>query len=98
MGYQIQYGAVMVKKHIPERKKLSVSQKISGILFVVLFIFLAIIFGSREGVQDFLIPGNSRVTREAMSKMVTDLREGEPLSDSFEAFCREIVSSAGIQK
>ena len=98
MGYQIQYGATIVKTHIPDRKKTRFSRKNAGILFTVLVILLAIICVGREDVQDFLIPGNSQVTRTAVTKMITDIKDGEPLSASFEAFCREIVDGANIQE
>ncbi len=96
MGYQIQYGQAMVKTHVPERKKFKISGKGVKIVFAVLVILLAIAFGSREAVQDFFLPGNSQVTRAAMSKMVTDLKDGESLASAFEAFCLEIVDGANI--
>ena len=96
MGYQIQYGQTIVKTFVSERKKFRISRKGTGVLIIVLVILLVIALGSREAVQDFLIPGNSQVTRAAVSKMVSDLKEGEPLSACFEAFCREIVDAANI--
>ena len=96
MGYQIQYGQTIVKTHISEQNKFRLSRKNGSILIVVFCILLAIFFGSRKEVRDFLVPGNSAVTREALSNMVSDLMSGEPLFDSFEAFCLEIVDGAKI--
>lgn len=98
MGYQIQYGQAMVKTYVPERNKFKVSRNNIIIVIAGLVLLLATIFGSQEAVQNFLLPGNGEVTRTAVSKMVTDLKDGEPLAASFEAFCREIVDGANIPK
>ena len=98
MGYQIAYGAALVKTHIPERRKIRISIKSAGIFFAVFLILIVFFLGSREAVQDFLLPGNSQITKAALSKLVTELQEGEPLSASFDAFCREIVDGANIPK
>ena len=89
---------IIVKKHIPDRKKIRFSRKSVGIFFSVLIILLGTILVGREEVQDFLIPGNGQVTRTAVTKMIADIKEGDSLSDSFEAFCREIVDGANIQE
>ena len=98
MGYQIQYGTAMVKTHVPERKGNKFLRKYAKIVVAGVVVLLAIFFCSREAVQDFLIPGNSQVTREAISKLLSDLKDGEPLSNSIEVFCREIVNGANISK
>ena len=95
MGYQIQYGASMVKTRIPERRNLS-SYKYIKYLIVACVILFAIFLGSREEVQNFLLPGNGNVTRSAISKMVSNLKDGAPLAASIEVFCLEIVNGARI--
>ncbi len=98
MGYQIQYGQTAVKTYIPERKRFRFNRKSVKILIVCVLIMLGTILGSRETIQNFFLPGNSQITREAVTQMVTNLKEGEPLAASFEAFCREIVDGANIPK
>lgn len=96
MGYEIQYGQTMVKMYVPERKKFLLTRKNGGILITGIVILLALYFCNWREAWDFLIPGNSKVTRAAASKMVTNLKDGEPISASFEAFCREIINGANI--
>lgn len=96
MGYQIQYGATMQKTHIPERRKFRLTWKGLTILFAAPLILLAIYFGRQEAVQNFFLPGNSQVTRGAISELVSDLKDGKSFSDSVEAFCREIVEGANV--
>ena len=96
MGYQIRYGQKMVKTYVPERKKFKTTRKQIWTVCVCLMLLLAIIFGSQENVQNFLLPGNGEVTRVAISKMVAALKAGAPFADSFEVFCREIVDGAYI--
>ena len=98
MGYQIHYGTVMVKTHVPEGKGIKISRKYTKIVIAGVVVLLAIFLCGREAVQDYLIPGNSQVTREAMSKLVSDLKDGELFSNSIEVFCREIVNGANISK
>ena len=95
MGYQIQYGETMVKTYIPEGITISSWKCIKRFMIIVL-IFTAIFLGSRKEVQNFLLPGNGEVTRNAISKMVSNLKEGEPLGTSIEAFCVDIVNGASI--
>ncbi len=96
MGYQIHYGATMVKEHIYDRKQLRFTRKNIKRLIIGIAVLMGIIFCCQDKVQDFLLPGNSQVTRTAISGLVSDLKHGKSLSDSVEAFCVEIVSGAKL--
>lgn len=97
MGYQIQYGTSMVKTYIPERSKLSPYKCLMGLLIIGLLL-IAILGGSRVEIQNFLLPGNGELTRNAISQMVTDLSNGKPLGASVEAFCLEIVNDGNVSQ
>ena len=98
MGYQIHYGATIQKIHIPENRNVRLNRKAVCFLIAVPLILFAIHFGGQEAVQKILLPGNSQVTRAAISDLVSDLKDGKSLSVSVEAFCREIVTGANAPK
>lgn len=96
MGYRVEYGQTMVKTTLPNRKKWGLSRK--HIIWAVgcFLLLLAVHFGRMEKVQNLFLPGDSAVTRSALSHLVMDLEAGKPFADSITAFCREIVENANI--
>lgn len=98
MGYQIQYGVTAVKTYVPERKKNKSKRKNIKIIFAFIAVFIAIYLGSRDAVLEFLLPGDGKTTRVALSRMVADIQDGEPFGDVVEAFCLEIVNGAKNSK
>ena len=96
MGYQIRYGATMVKEYVKDRRKFRLSRVNARVIIVGLVVLLGVIFCLQENVQNFLLPGNSQVTRAAISGLVSDLKSGISLSDCVEAFCVEIVDGAKL--
>ncbi len=98
MAYQISYGQTMEKTPITEKRILRLSKKQRTIIITAVLSAGLAVLSQRKSFQDALLPGNSQVTREAISGMISDLQAGELLGDAVRAFCQEIVDNAQIPK
>lgn len=93
MAYKIEYspesGYLYPLKKTNEQfslgKWLGITVLIVGILWIKL-----------NGVPDFLIPGDPVVTKEASAVLIADIKEGIPVENAVETFCRSILDGAGI--
>ena len=43
-----------------------------------------------------LLPGDPKVTGEALDRLVSSITVGEPIAEAFSSFCEEIVSHANL--
>lgn len=95
MGYKIQYGQTMIKRHVPD--KAPKTKKPAGLKWIVLIsaLLMGIYLGS-AGYLDFLIPGDREVTKAAFHNMVEDVSAGETVGQAVTAFCLEILESARL--
>ena len=88
MSYQIRYTDAsvvkQVKTHHKRRTKLTIA------LCVILLLVSMLRFDS---VQNFLIPGETNVTKAAFSLFTQELRDGKKLSEAIEVFCRQVIES-----
>lgn len=87
MSYCVQYGNSSPNKP-PNWTPLLVC-----ITAVLLFTALCVHPSGREVVYDYLFPGGGKTAGQALETMAEDLRQGGPLSDAVESFCREILHS-----
>ena len=90
MAYRIEYDSGGVKRKVAEKKRFPVVWLLLCAAAAVLMIP-----GVRTTVLHWLLPGDGAVTARALCELVTDLREGEALSDAVTVFCREIISHGG---
>lgn len=96
MGYQIQYGTTVIKKYVPDHKRRNrFSLKVFS-LFLGIVILCSMLLSKRDAVINMLLPGDSQVTKAAITNMVSKLKSGEPLAASVEAFCLEIIHGANV--
>ena len=88
MAYQIRYeGISLIKK--PIRKSLT---RIKWVTIACIALLGALLFRLKP-VQDFLIPGDPEITREAFYSFAQELREGERFRDAAVVFCRQVIES-----
>lgn len=52
----------------------------------------------RKQIGQALLPGDKETTQEAVTAFVEDVRQGVPIPDAFQAFCREIVKDVEVPK
>lgn len=91
MGYRIDYGAGKPKAEDNRRSWLCLAA------FAV-FLGLVIRFWpeGRRAAAEFLFPGGAERACQAAEIFARDLGEGMPVREAAEAFCRDILSGAGI--
>lgn len=91
MGYRIDYGAGKPKAEDNRRSWLCLAA------FAV-FLGLVIRFwpGGRRAAAEFLFPGGAERACQAAEIFARDLGAGMPVREAAEAFCRDILSGAGI--
>ena len=92
--YKINYSPE-TSKRFPAKKRRNLNFKfvVLGIVFTFL---ISSVFLFRTEIADFLIPGNSNVTKSAFSEFLNHVKDGESISDAALTFCREIVENADI--
>lgn len=96
MGYRIDYGSMKTSKRKDKLSFTGIMAMTAG--FLVLFVLLTSVFWSsgRQKLRDFLLPGDPAVTGQALETMVSQLKDGESISEAVGAFCQEVLDGAGI--
>ena len=96
MAYRIVYGE---EPEFGKRKSIRM-RVVAAYTFVCLVLWglLTVKFWpeGREVLEEFLLPGDPAVTRQALSHMAENLRSGEAIGDAVVVFCREIVDGAEL--
>ena len=84
-------------KYDPEKKKIY-PQKATGkprwlilALVLVVLLFAAQKLDTSGKIKSILLPGDPQTTSAALSTMITEIREGEPVGEAVTAFCLEII-------
>ena len=95
MAYQISYSGTAVKQNFDERSV--VSKSLGRMILTACICLAAVIALNNESLQQFLIPGENAVTKEAFHIFVEELRSGEDFRDAATTFCREIIDAADIE-
>lgn len=87
MAYKIDYNCFsMHKKKI--RNHVSAVKTIS-VIAILLIVFALFYIGD---VQEFMIPGDPDVTKEAFAVFTEDLESGVGFQDAALSFCRQIMA------
>lgn len=94
MGYEIRYGATMVRTPLVNNKRKALTVTI-GLLAVVIIFF---ILGNAVDLRQYVLPGNPEITGNALNALASDIKEGESLGSAITAFCREIIEHANISQ
>ena len=92
MGYEIRYGATMVRTPLVDKKPKALTIVIGLLTVIIIFVFL----GNAVDLRQYILPGNPEVTGAALNTLASDIKEGESLGSAITAFCREIIEHANI--
>ena len=93
MAYRIEYGPVHKQQKVSERHPLRILF-LTALFFLVFILTVNLAWPKGKTVlQDFFLPENSR---QAFVELITDLQEGETLSDSVTVFCKSILEDGNI--
>lgn len=91
MGYRIQYEYSAVKKSLNEQ-----TTRYKSFLYVIacLCVCCVIAFAAmryRNMIWNLMLPGDPEITRNALSMLSENIREGMPVKEAIEVFCKEIL-------
>jgi len=89
MGYKISYMPENSDRYPQVTRRWHVRWKKVCIWILVL---TAAFWLKVNGVPDFLIPGDPKVTKLAVNIMLTEMRKGEPVEEVVVAFCESILN------
>ncbi len=64
--------------------------------FFLAFLLLTKLFwpAGSDHLMRFFLPGDPEVTGQAVTVLIDNLREGEPVEDALKTFCGEIITHA----
>ena len=91
MGYRISYENGVIRKETRQKPRIKWKKWALCVSTAALAVTLCLPRG-RLWVRDLVLPGDAEVTAAALEGMVCDLRDGEPMGEALEAFCREILA------
>ena len=93
MAYKVQYTPQDMKRYPPVQQH-TLGRWRKRIICAAL-VFFAVYF-VRNGVPDFLIPGDPDVTQAAAVEMVSSVKRGVSVQDAIQVFCKQIIEGAGV--
>ena len=93
MGYRISYGESVQKIEIQEKPTGNKSNKKLFLIAAIVLVLLAV-WSFSDRLTEYLIPVDPKITRSAVTTMVSDIGAGEPVGEAVTAFCKEIIAGA----
>ena len=91
MAYRIEYGSAVPPQYVKKTKTLRL-QIMTAVCLLTFSILVRQYFPTgTQKLRQLLLPGKLTVTQEALDGLMGDLRNGEPLTDAFTAFCEYII-------
>lgn len=92
MGYRILYENGHGEKihHAPKHMDWKKRFLIFGIAALLLAMLIAPV---RNRILRVFIPGDDKITSEAFSKLVTDLKDGNSMKNAITAFCETVLNN-----
>ena len=92
MAYRIEYDTRMGKFEIRSSKKRSLFPLFFAAAFSLFLIFTFLFWDAgADCIRSVLIPGEDAETLEALRNLTQDMRQGIPLGEAVEAFCRDLI-------
>ena len=92
MGYRIKYPGLPVSWNPDRLQPGRVAWRSTLLLGIFLLLVLVCWNEGREVLTDWVYPGNTAVTRQALIHMASGLRAGETVAEAMLVFCREILA------
>ena len=93
MGYHMEYGT---GKDDAVFHRMGNKNSRILIVAVVMAILLVTCYFQKDRIMDFLLPGDPAVTKNAIDVFVSEIKEGERMTNAFASFCKVIVNEAGL--
>lgn len=93
MSYKIAY-AMPAKL---EKKQVNIHHRRSKTMLILVIVAIAvslIIPGKQKNLIRFFIPGETKITAEAFTKMIETMRDGTSAQEAAVAFCQQILDDS----
>jgi len=91
MPYRIEYGSAIPPQYIKKTNPLRLQIMTAACLVTFSLLVRQFFPAGTEKLREILLPGTPTVTQDALDILMGDLRNGEPITDAFTAFCVYIV-------
>ena len=91
MGYRMEYGSWNRKSVYKQYNKCG---KRYGVLLLIPVLVVAYFYKTQ--IINYLIPGDPKATKKAVSTFVSEMKAGESVSNAFGAFCEIIIDESGV--
>lgn len=87
MAYRMEYGMTSPQMRAVAKPKKMIKRNPKLWIALALVIVAVIFFTS----TDFWIPGDAEVTKNAVDRLVQDVKDGEQVVDAFATFCKTVL-------
>ena len=91
MPYKICYTPEDTNRY-PQAKKMHSVKWARYAMFIILI--FAVFWVKVNGLPDLLIPGDPKITKNAVETMISSVESGESMEDVVFVFCKEILAGA----
>lgn len=94
MSYRVDYHSEEKEKHRQGKGGVVLSALLCFLLFLI---FVQLFWPEgQQALRAMILPGASENVWSAADDMVRQIREGEPVADTVDAFCRGVLQDAGL--
>lgn len=94
MSYRVDYHSEKEENHRQGRGRIMTGALLCFLLFLI---FVQLFWPEgQQALRAMILPGASENVWSAADDMVRQIREGEPLRDTVDAFCRDVLQDAGL--
>lgn len=90
MSYRIMYSPEDNHKYPPHKQE---NKWILPSLLVIALLVVAARPQVRNAVEEWLIPGDTHVTKAAFAVMLDEIKSGEPVGEAVTTFCNMIIDN-----
>lgn len=90
MGYRIDYSSGMATQSVVRVCRWR-KHRIVFLVITVLCLWTLLWPRARSAIREMIVPGDDKVTEQAIQGLVEDLQEGDSVAHALEVFCREII-------
>lgn len=91
MSYRIEYGPAVPQQYIKKRQPYRLQVMTAACLLLFSFAVRHFFPAGVDKLRSLILPDTPSVTQTALTGFMGDLCNGEPLGDSFTAFCVYII-------
>ena len=96
MGYRIVYGPDMQTARTKGNRHLRIRLMTAGFLLLGCILARLLWPEGAQVLREVLLPGPASIAEQAFAILADRIREGEPVGEAVESFCRYVISHGAI--